>query len=113
MKKLFAICCLMFTVCGYSNAIQITTIVNNPSNHDICLRVIDNNGNYTDLEVTSDETEKSFDYDFELGYTYALIWKSDDGGVWRGFSTLPLKSVTAGNPGYGAQSRRAGENDQG
>ena len=102
MKKLFAVCCLLFAVCCYSNAIQITTIVNNPSNHDICLRVIDNNGNYTDLEVSSDETEKSFDYDFELGYTYALIWKSDDGGVWRGFSTLPLKSVTAGNPGHGS-----------
>lgn len=102
MKKLFVICCLLFTVCCYSNAIQITTIVNNPSNHDICLRVIDNNGNYTDLDVTSEETEKSFDYDFELGYKYNLIWKGEDGGTWRDFSTLPLKSVTAGNPGYGS-----------
>jgi hypothetical protein len=102
MKKLFAVCSLLFAVCCYSNAIQITTIVNNPSNHDICLRVFDNNGGYKDLEVTSEETEKSFDYDFELGYKYNLIWKGEDGGTCRDFSTLPLKSVTAGNPGYGS-----------
>ena len=102
MKKLFAVCCLLFAVCCYSNAVQITTIVNNPSNHDICLRVIDNNGNvYKDLEVTSEETEKSFDYDFELGYKYELFWK-DDERIWHDFSTLPLKSATAGNPGNGS-----------